>query len=179
MKPRLALAVAALLLLAGCSSRHLEQARFGMSPICAGDSLSRTILVAQSVPTADFIPCYSDLPAGLELKNIDVDSAGSRLLFDIDRYDEPVWMRFTTTCRIDPMELEPPDAAGVARFLGRSDRGRLAVGSTFPGGCLVFEFGEDSLIDTAEARALVDSVGLISRDELRDLSGWELPGGGA
>jgi hypothetical protein len=177
MRTKLALAAAALLVLAGCSSRHLEQARFGLAPICTGDSLSRTILVAQSVPTAEFIPCYSGLPAGLELKAIDVDSAGSRFLFDIDRYDQPVWMRFTTMCGMETMELEPPDAAGLARFAGRSENGRVAAGRTFPGGCLVFEFGEDSLIDTAEARALLEAVHLISRDDVRDLSGWELPGG--
>jgi hypothetical protein len=175
MRPTLSLAAGLVMVAAACGGGdQVDQMRFGPVPHCADQPIARTLLVAQSVPTAELVPCYDELPIGLELKHVEVNSAGSEFTFDIDRYDEPVWMRFAEACDVDEVTTSVQSAEGIERFEGRSARGLLVEGTRFTGGCVTFEFGGHSLAETAEAQALVRAVRFVSRAELAEYADWQL-----
>ena len=44
-----------------------------------------SLIVAQSVPTADYVPCLDPLPAGWEKESVEIDQDGTVMTFNSDR----------------------------------------------------------------------------------------------
>ena len=155
-------------------------------PLCqagehgAGDGV---VLMAQSVPTATYVPCIGQaLPLGWTFHHLDARNGGATFSLDSDRDGmEAVTVRLAESCDTAGSTEIASDRPGMRR-LERIER--LSPGYAgerfylFEGGCLTFRFrlGGDS---PGEALALASSVvDVVSREDLaaqvREESGGRL-----
>ena len=130
------------------------------------------IIVAQSVPTASYVPCLEDLPPGWSVATVVVNQDHSVITFDSDRAGESgAVLRLEDTCPAGAGPLIPTAGEEVAR--------RLVVDRTtssyradsfyrFVGGCVTFSFDFDRGARAAESRALADALVLVPRDMLNE-----------
>jgi hypothetical protein len=131
----------------------------------------RLAIVAQSVPSASYLPCLRDLRPGWTASGFDPSQAGTSFLLDSDRSPgRPVTVRFTTSCRISGASPSPARAPGVLTYTRLySIRPRFAgrLYDVFPGGCVTytFDFGNGSQIALTEE--FEAAVGLYPRQQLR------------
>jgi tRNA A-37 threonylcarbamoyl transferase component Bud32/membrane-associated phospholipid phosphatase len=144
------------------------------SPDCEGlHGLEPSMLVAQSVPSATFIPCTKAIPQGWQYKGMDVQNGKTRIFFDSDRSigadsEHELVVELQPSCttsgeetssgwpgirRFDDVAPGPDAFSGTRRF-------------TFEGGCIVyrFEFGGDDWPNFVSASSL--TLDFRSRDAL-------------
>ncbi|HJR44624.1 MAG TPA: phosphatase PAP2 family protein [Actinomycetota bacterium] len=103
------------------------------------------ILISQSVPTAEILPCLKGLPVGWSFAGMDVSDGRTRMFFDSDRAGfRAVDLTFTASCdTTGATEVLLNDEPGTKRFervILRADR---YVGSryyTLAGGCVRYDF---------------------------------------
>jgi len=158
-------------LLAGCAS---DSTAITSSPLCsegphgAGNGV---ILMAQSVPTATWVPCIgSALPQGWNFHHLDARNGVSRFWLDSDRDgQQAVEVRLEKSCDTAGATQVPSDREGMTR-LERVDRISPAYSGTryylFDGGCMTVVFSLDG--DNAGEALAVSSqvVGAIARSDL-------------
>jgi hypothetical protein len=179
------LAPLAAVLLAGCSSDGPNSA-ITAPPLCSdGDdgAGSGVILMAQSVPSATWVPCIGTaLPLGWDFHHLEATNGSARFWLDSDRDgDKAVEVRLTASCDTAGTTEIPSDRAGMRR-LERVGRMSPTYAGTryylFDGGCLTVVFRLDS-DSPGEALALASqAVGVVARSDLqrqvRDESGGRL-----
>ncbi len=125
------------------------------------------LIVAQSVPTGEYIPCLMQLPAGWEAGTVRVDQSGTEISFDSDRAGiEAARLNYEESCELGDAVSSPSDKDGAERF----DRPeRLLPGFrerwfyVFPGGCVWWTFDFDDGISSNLAVELSDQLELLSR----------------
>ena len=150
--------------LTGCAAASSDTA-----PRCE-DPL-RLAIIAQSLPTATYVPCLRDLPEGWNSSGFDATQSGTSFLLDSDRSPgRPVQVQLTATCRPGIASPSPPRAPGVLTYTRlTSVRPRFAgtVYDVFPGGCVsyAFDFAMGSQIALTEQ--FEGAVGLYPRQQLR------------
>jgi hypothetical protein len=144
-------------------------------PACeAGDDGTATngvVLMAQSVPTATWIPCMrTALPLGWRFHHLDARDREARFWLDSDRDgDMAIEVRLTESCDTDGSTRIASDREDMLRYerVTRTTpdfRGERYY--VFDGGCITFAF---QLIgqERGEALALAtQAIGAVSRDEL-------------
>ncbi|MEE8491496.1 MAG: hypothetical protein V3S60_07620 [Acidimicrobiia bacterium] len=142
-----------------------ESVRVGHLPLCDYSNTGRLILMAQSVPSAQVIPCIEALPDGWRLKHADVETGRSRLQFD-NAAGADVVVYLLTSC--SPIGELVGSESGVDRNVALEGKSRVEE-QVFEGGCIRIEspVGE-------EPGRMADAIGSITRDALREGSGWEL-----
>jgi hypothetical protein len=171
--PRAAVAPALLAgaLLAGCASgtTHIAQA-----PLCraSDDGAGHgVILMAQSVPTATWVPCIgAALPLGWSFSALDARNGQAQFWLDSDRDGlEAVEVRLARTCDTTGAAEIPSDREDMRR-LERVDRvDPTYAGESyyqFEGGCLTIAFalhGDSPGEALAVASQVVD---VVSREDL-------------
>ena len=135
-----------------------------------GDPL-RLAIVAQSVPSASYLPCVRDLPAGWTTAGFDPAQDGTRFLLYSDRSaGQPVTVQLSIACRISGASPSPARAPGVLTYT-RLDSIRPRVAGSlydvFSGGCVTyrFDFGHGSQIALMEQ--FEQAIGLYPRQQLR------------
>jgi hypothetical protein len=144
-------------------------------PLChAGDdgAGNGVILMAQSVPTASWVPCLrTALPLGWRFNRLEARNGSSRFWLDSDRDGtEAIQVQLERTCATSGATEIASDQVGMRRW-----ERVLRVSPTFSGeryyvfdgGCLTFVFhlGSGS---PGEALALASqTVGVVSRADLR------------
>ena len=150
-------------LLTGCASSG------GTVPGCTVPL--RLAIVAQSVPSASYLPCIRELQPGWTTSGFAPSQDGTSFLLNSDRSPgEPVTVQLTTACRISGASPSPARAPGVLTYLGLdSIRPRFTgrMYDVFPGGCVTytFDFSHGSQIALMEQfKAAVD---LYPRQQLR------------
>lgn len=128
------------------------------------------ILAAQSVPTAELVPCFQPLPAGWTIVSVTIDQDGTRIRFDSDRAGERAAIfRYAPTC--DPGEAVPApsefELSDRFEFVGRVTPSLQAQRFyVFDGGCAWWDFDFDEGATAALAIELGDRLDLVSRAEL-------------
>lgn len=146
----------------GCSTRKAMNA-----PRCDGGS---TFLVAQSVPTASFGPCFERLPEGWTYESIAIKDNGTTIRLDSDRAGEDAaTLRFNESCDVGNAVAVRSDLEGTERFddIERLQPGfRARVSYRFPGGCLTWTFDFDADASATESVALERVLNIVSRDDL-------------
>src|SRR6516165_10934728 len=81
-----------------------------------GDPL-RLAVVAQSVPSASYVPCIRDLPPGWTTSGFDPTQDGTSFLLNSDRAPgRPVKVRFTATGNVRGASPSPSRAPGVLTY---------------------------------------------------------------
>lgn len=159
-------ALSALLLassLAGCAARY----KTSVAPGCL--TTDTLVLMAQSVPSADRVPCIANLPAGWRFEDIDVRSGTSSFSLDSDRAGErAVVVRMFPSCRVGRATEITSDEEGTRRL----ERVESVVGEykgiryyLFDGGCVTyrFNFGREGLALVNEVSL---AIGFVSRSEI-------------
>ena len=129
------------------------------------------LIVAQSVPNADFVPCLNRLPAGWSKTSVQIDQDGTTIGFDSDRAGEgAAHLHFADTCAIgEDAVLVPSDKEDSSRFdrLERLQPGfREQRYYVFLGGCVWWEFDFDDGASASLAIELGDQLELFSREQL-------------
>ena len=161
----LVLAVAVVALLgAACTATGRS-----MAPVCSAERFDPLMLVAQSVPTAERIPCIVSYPAGWSLGGVDVRSGRTSFTLESDRAYGSLKVLLEPRCdTTGAMEIRSDELGTV-----RHDRRVPAKGGfretriySFPGGCVTYRFGfvhEQALVDEASM-----AVGFITRAQVDD-----------
>jgi hypothetical protein len=163
--PLLALVVG----ISGCASDNSASSRL---PTCVeGDVANGVILMAQSVPSATWVPCLrTNLPLGWSFVHLEARNGSSRFWLDSNRDgDKAIEVLFEKSCDTAGATEIPSDRAGLQRF----ERVRLTTPRyegeryyVFDGGCITFVF---HLIGDSRGEPLAlatQSIGAISRADL-------------
>lgn len=130
------------------------------------------IIAAQSVPSAEFVPCLEPLPDGWMVESVAVTQEGTRVRFDSDRAGAgAAELRYDEECDVARAVSAPSDQPGTDRHdlverVDPSYEGQVFY--TFGGGCVwwTFEFDDDA--PAALAIELGDRLVLVSRQEFVD-----------
>jgi hypothetical protein len=150
-------------MLAGCAS-------FSDTVPGCGDPL-RLAIVAQSVPSASYLPCLRDLPPGWEASGFDPSRGGTSFLLDSDRSPgRPVAVELTHGCQAAGASPTPARAPGVltyTRLYSISPRFAGRVYDVFPGGCVTYTFDFATGSQIALMEQFESAVGLYPRQQLR------------
>ncbi len=142
-----------------------ETVRVGHLPLCDHSNTGRLILMAQSVPSAQMIPCIEALPDGWRLEHADTESGRSRLQFDNGGGTDVV-VYLLASC--SPIGELIGSESGVDRYVALNEESRVEE-YVFDGGCIRIESPTGE-----EPGRMADAIGSITRDALREGSGWEL-----
>jgi hypothetical protein len=163
VRARRALAIAALVLLAGGCAPHSDELAAIRMPMCGTDGARTTFLMAQAVPAAALVPCIDAdaLPADLYMDRMRIDSAGARFAFTGNwPDDEPglhVDVHFAATCTgADdvPVRSDEPGTRRADRIEHTADGYTGEWRYTFDGGCTTYWFDAHG----TEAEAFVHQV---------------------
>ena len=131
----------------------------------------RLAIVAQSVPSASYLPCIRDLPPGWTTSGFAPAQDGTSFLLNSDRSPgQPVTVQLSITCQISGASPSPARAPGVLTYTRLdSIRPRFAgrLYDVFPGGCVTytFDFSHGSQIELMEQ--FQQAAGLYPRQQLR------------
>jgi tRNA A-37 threonylcarbamoyl transferase component Bud32/membrane-associated phospholipid phosphatase len=140
-------------------------------PSECGEVLEPLLLVSQSVPEAQLVPCLRTLPVGWNFRAMDVDSTSTRFFVDYDRvgFGEMV-ATFREHCNTSSAVRESTDKPStslyvtVSIFDDRSYSGsRIYV---FDGGCLQFDYDFQGEGRTALADEITVAFGFVTRSEI-------------
>jgi hypothetical protein len=159
------------LLVSACSTESSEEWRRGPIPTCDTTSRGRLLLMAQSVPDASLIPCLTELPPGWEFSRAFSRSDESSLMFETDTFDLDVDVILLPSCEVAEARLVDSSRPETQLFISADG---IAYSFVFDGGCIRFEYETRQLAESREGRALMDAIPFMTRDTLRELSGWTL-----
>ena len=141
--PLAALITASALAAVSCS---LEEALPHPDCVRGGSGL----IVAQSVPGAELVPCLGPLPDGWSIATVEVDQDGSRVELDSDRAgDGADRLHYDQRCELGEAVSVPTDQSGAStyEYIERLQPGfRADRIYLFDGGCVrwVFDFDADA-----------------------------------
>jgi hypothetical protein len=137
-------------------------------PSCG--SVERVGLIAQSVPSASYVPCITALPQGWSSRRFEVRSGRVRFSLLSDRaHGRAVEVELRSSCDLAGATLMPPRSVGGRTYLElRSIDPRYAgtMYDVFPGGCVTYTFDLDRGPHIALMADLNSMVGLVSRRQL-------------
>ena len=175
MRPAVAVPVLALVLgLTGCASDTTATTAL---PNCSeGDddaAANGVILMAQSVPTAAWVPCLrTALPLGWGFHHLDARDDGSSFWLNSDRDgQQAIEVRLAASCDTEGSTEIPTDREGMKRFervtltTPRFEGKRYYV---FEGGCITFVFRLNGDSRGEPLALATQSIGAVSRAELLD-----------
>lgn len=147
---------------AGCSTSALTM------PSCA--SIERLGLIAQSVPSAGYIPCLRELPTGWRSSDFHVEDGRTRVKLSSDRAEgRPVVIELRSSCAAGSATPFAPRTAGGRSYLQlRSIDPRYAgtMFDVFPGGCVSYQFDFERGPHIALMADLQAAVGFVARRQL-------------
>ncbi len=144
---------------------------------CAqGDEATPTngvILLAQSVPSASMVPCVESIPVGWQFAGMEARNGSARFWLDSDRHGlRAIEVVLTESCDTEgatEIASDRPELRRLERIIQISPQFTGRRYYLFDGGCITVEFtltGSDSSEPLAVAS---QSLGVVSRDDLRDL----------
>lgn len=142
------------------------------TPLPSCDQGGSALIAAQSVPTAQMLPCFTALPLGWDVDAVDVTQDGTTIRFDSDRAGhQAATLVFAQLCDVAGAAQQPNDQEGVERFtLTEQVEPQLRAKSfhVFDGGCVTwsFEFGND--VPRSEINDLDETMMLLPRSAVSD-----------
>ncbi|MCH7789662.1 MAG: hypothetical protein IH940_09490 [Acidobacteria bacterium] len=163
-RPAVLILALALFGLAACS---VDEAL--IAPECDGGS---GLIAAQSVPSAQLLPCFDSLPDGWSYATVHIDQNGTKVRLDSDRAGESAAvLSFDEQCDIGDAVAVPSNFDGADRFdaIERVQPGfRSRIYYRFDGGCVSWEFDFDSGTSATESIALEESLSLLTRESVNE-----------
>jgi hypothetical protein len=130
------------------------------------------LIAAQSVPTAELVPCFVAPPAGWEVDAVKIDQSGTAIEFESDRAGSgAASFHYGPACDVDEAVSVPTDQVGTLRYehVDRVEPGYKAQRYyVFEGGCVWWEFDFDDDVSAALSLELANSLRFITRQALND-----------
>jgi hypothetical protein len=131
------------------------------------------ILMAQSVPTASFVPCLEAMPVGWRFADMEARSDSAAFWLDADRYGtHAIEVRLSESCDITDATEIPSDRQDMVRLERVTMVSPQYVGQRFylfEGGCISVLFRLSGR-ERSEALALAtQAIGAVHREDLQDL----------
>ena len=131
------------------------------------------VLMAQSVPTATWVPCLETMPLGWHFTELDAQDDSARFYLDSDRHGpEAIEVRLTESCDTDAATEIPSDRDGMRRLERVTQVTPQFVGRRFylfDGGCITVVFTLSGPDRSEPLAVATQSLGTVPRQELRDL----------
>ncbi len=128
------------------------------------------LIVAQSVPTAQLVPCFGRLPAGWEFGHVFVDQSGTDVHLDSDRAGEDAAvLHFGASCELGDAVRVPSDQPLASRYelVERLSPGfRSERFYWFLGGCVIVRFDFDDGAPAGLSVELDDALVFVRRDDI-------------
>lgn len=174
-------ALAAMLVLPLLSGCGRSAPSFATAPRCS--AAERLGLIAQSVPSATYIPCVTQLATGWKSRDLVVQDGSTTFELLSDRAEGyPVQVALRRSCDLSSGAPIPPRTVGGRTYLALRSIDPRFVGTmydAFPGGCVTYRFDFERGPHIALMAELQSSVGFVSRTdlahEIRQQLGVELP----
>ena len=139
------------------------------TPDC--DDTERLALVAQSVPTAAYVPCLRALPQGWRTTAFEAADGSTRLSLLSDRAEgRAVSVELAPRCDVTGATPAAPRAEGVRSFVRLSGLSPSYAGTmydVFPGGCVRYRFAFPRGPHIPLMEELATAIGLVRRGDLR------------
>jgi hypothetical protein len=140
------------------------------SPVPSCGSFDRLALVAQSVPSASYVPCLTKLPAGWTASGFDASSGRTRFTLTSDRAPgSPVHVTLLPGCDLAGATPTTPRAPGARTYTAlRSISPRYAgtLTDVFAGGCVTYEFDFERGPHIALMEEFEGAISLYPRQQL-------------
>jgi len=158
---------------AGCSSDNTAATGVPACPVGpTGSAGNAVLLMAQSVPTASWVPCVrTAVPTGWAYLHLDARNGIATFSFDSDLFGQPaVAVRLEPSCDISGATRVPTDREGLTRFERVQQTSPSFIGQryyVFPGGCITFAFTVSGDSRGEPLAVATQMVGVVSRDDLR------------
>jgi hypothetical protein len=131
----------------------------------------RLAIVAQSLPSAAYLPCVRTLPPGWSTSAFLAAPGGTSFLLNSDRSPgQPVSVRLTAACRPGLASPSPPRAPGAVTYTRLDSITPRFAGTlydVFPGGCVSYSFDFTLGSQIALMEQFEQAVGLYPRQQLR------------
>jgi hypothetical protein len=138
-------------------------------PSCTAPA--RLALVAQSVPSAAYVPCITELPTGWTVTRFQAERGATSFALLSDRAaGRAVNVRLTARCDVVGASPEPARMVGSRTFLRLqriSPRYTGTLYDVFPGGCVTYDFDFVRGEHIPLMEDLFSAVQLQSRRQLR------------
>jgi hypothetical protein len=136
-----------------------------------GEPANGVVLMAQSVPSASFVPCLSTMPLGWHVGEMEARDDGARFWLDSDRDGvHAIEVGFTDGCDTSEATEIPSDRADMRRFEEISELSPQYVGRrsyVFEGGCVSVLFRLSGRDRTEPLAVATQAIGTVSRERLR------------
>ena len=130
----------------------------------------RLAIVAQSVPTASYVPCLVALPEGWEVSRFDAESGHTRFSLVPDRGGgRPVDIELSEGCDVAGATPQPARSEGARTYLRLSSVSPRYAGTlfdVFAGGCVRYRFDFDRGPHIPLMEELRGAVALFPRRQL-------------
>jgi hypothetical protein len=158
--------------LSGCSG---DSGASIVQPSCSGAkdgaASNGVVLMAQSVPSAGWVPCLrTALPLGWSFNHLDARNGVARFWLDSDRDGiEAIEVRLDESCNTTGTTEIPSDRDGMRRFERISRTTPDFAGKryyVFDGGCITFAFQLDGENRGEPLALATQAVGAVSRADL-------------
>lgn len=136
------------------------------------DDYSVLILAAQSVPTAEFVPCVDVMPVGWSVNFTDVDSDGFRFTLDSRiAGDEAARIELSAACEMREHVEVPSDVDIAQRFeyldsIESGIRGQRVY--VFDGGCVSIDVDLEVEVSAALLSEISLALGFVTRDDVNE-----------
>lgn len=115
------------------------------APVPGCGSVERLALVAQSVPSAAYIPCLNPLPAGWSASGFTAVSGHAEFTLRSNLAPhQPVLVRLVARCDVSGTTATTPRGPGVSTYTHLRSISPLYAGTlsdVFSGGCIIYQFG--------------------------------------
>jgi hypothetical protein len=129
------------------------------------------VLMAQSVPSAAWVPCLEVMPLGWRLAGLDADESSARFWLDSDRDGvHALEVRLTASCDTTEATEIPSEREGMRRWERVSQVTPQFVGTrhyVFEGGCVSVHFRLSGENRSEPLGVATQGVGAVSRDQVR------------
>lgn len=130
------------------------------------------LIAAQSVPSAEVVPCLEPLPEGWVVESVSVTQAGTRVTFDSDRAGvSAAELEYADACDVEGAVSSPSDQPLADRYdlIERVSPGLAGqVFYTFAGGCVWWTFDFDDDATAALAIEVGDRLVFVERQQFID-----------
>jgi hypothetical protein len=142
------------------------------APACAHGDVHGNVLIlmAQSVPSATYVPCITEFPAGWTFGGEDIDAGDAYFWLDSDRAGpRAVTVSLTRSCDTAGAVRVPvePDEAGTVRYERPISLPPHYVADryyTFPGGCVTYAFSFQQGATFTQALEATGALTFFSRE---------------
>jgi hypothetical protein len=138
-----------------------------------GTPANGVVLMAQSVPSATWVPCLEGMPLGWHFADMEADSDSAAFWLDSDRHGtHAIEVRLTATCDTTGASEIASDRPEMRRFERVTQVTPLFVGRRFylfEGGCITVLFAIAGADRSEPLGVATQGLGAVRRDELREL----------